>query len=210
MAKSDKKISRKERETKRQRFEIIEAAERIFAKKGYHNTSMNDIAKESEFSVGFLYKIFASKEELYSSLMIQKMNELDHAIDIQLERASNPYEQIEIIIDAVISHLKENRDFFKIYINEADGFEWNIENKFGKHIAEQFDKFIRDTVEIIKDGIVKGFFVDLDPTTLAVSFVGMLNGYCSYWTKNSKAMDLRRGAEVLKKIFLGKITLQRS
>jgi TetR/AcrR family transcriptional regulator len=210
MLEKNERPSRKAREAQRQRYEILIAAQKIFAQKGFHKASVNDIAKEAEFSVGLIYKLFESKDELYTSLMIQKMDELDQAVDIKLEKANNPYQQIEIIIEAVVDHLKDNRDFFKIYVNEADGFDWNIEKQFGKKIAEKYDKFIRDTVAIFEEGIADGFFEKLDPTTMAISLVGMLNGYCSYWARNPRERELKADAEVIKKIFLGKITIKKS
>jgi TetR/AcrR family transcriptional regulator len=210
MSEKNNSMSRKARDAQRQRYDILKAAEKVFAEKGFHKASVNDIAKEAEFSVGFIYKLFKSKDELYTDLMIHKMDELDQTVNMQLEKAANPYQQIEIIIDAVMAHLKDNRDFFKIYVNEADGFDWNIEKQFGKKLAQKFDQFIKDTVAIFEDGIEKGFFEKLDPTTMAISLVGILNGYCSYWVRNSKERDPQKDTEVIKQVFLGNVTLRKS
>ncbi|MBY8979975.1 MAG: TetR/AcrR family transcriptional regulator [Candidatus Lokiarchaeota archaeon] len=64
----DKKISRKQKETKLRKQNIIEAAEKLFLANGYEDTTMNQIATESEFSKGTLYNYFKSKDDLYLAI----------------------------------------------------------------------------------------------------------------------------------------------
>ncbi len=64
----DKKISRKQRETNLRKQNIIEAAEKLFLANGYDDTTMNQIATESEFSKGTLYNYFKSKDDLYLAI----------------------------------------------------------------------------------------------------------------------------------------------
>ena len=64
----DKKISRKERETNLRQQNIIKAAEKLFLANGYEDTTMNQIATESEFSKGTLYNYFKSKDDLYLAI----------------------------------------------------------------------------------------------------------------------------------------------
>jgi AcrR family transcriptional regulator len=64
----DKKISRKQRETDLRKQNILEAAEKLFLANGYENTTMDQIATESEFSKGSLYNYFKSKDDLYLAI----------------------------------------------------------------------------------------------------------------------------------------------
>ncbi|NCC26054.1 MAG: TetR/AcrR family transcriptional regulator, partial [Deltaproteobacteria bacterium] len=59
------KPTRRERERLRQRQDILAGALALFAEKGYHNVSMQEIAERTEFATGTLYKFFPSKEDLY-------------------------------------------------------------------------------------------------------------------------------------------------
>ncbi len=61
-------MSRKERETELRRNIIIEAAEKLILTKGYDNTTMDEIAEESEFSKGSLYNYFKNKDEIYLAI----------------------------------------------------------------------------------------------------------------------------------------------
>jgi AcrR family transcriptional regulator len=63
-------LSRKERERKVRENEIIQAAEKILKTKGYNDTSMDEIAKEAQFTKRTLYQYFQNKEDLYLRLFL--------------------------------------------------------------------------------------------------------------------------------------------
>jgi hypothetical protein len=69
-------LSRKEREIELRKQIIVEAAEKLFLSKGYDNTTMDEIAYESEFSKGTLYNYFQSKDELYLVIAIKAYEKL--------------------------------------------------------------------------------------------------------------------------------------
>ena len=60
---------RREKERLWHRRLILEAAEELFSSRGYHATSVRQIAQKAEFSVGFLYNMFENKEDLYHRLV---------------------------------------------------------------------------------------------------------------------------------------------
>lgn len=62
-------LNRKEREKEIRRTDIIEAAERIFFAKGYSAATMDDVAKEAQFSKRTVYIYFNSKEQIYFEIM---------------------------------------------------------------------------------------------------------------------------------------------
>jgi AcrR family transcriptional regulator len=69
------------------RQEILRTAARLFQQRGYHATSMNDVASALKLSKGGLYHHFQSKDEILFNLM-------DHAMDITQERVINPVRDI--------------------------------------------------------------------------------------------------------------------
>ncbi len=62
---------RKRQEKEIRRKDIIDAAERVFFSKGYENASMDEVAKEAEFSKRTVYVYFSSKEQIYFEIMIR-------------------------------------------------------------------------------------------------------------------------------------------
>ena len=67
------KLQRKEKEFQFRRAEILDQAVKIFSAKGFHETTMAQIAEASGFSIGSLYHFFRGKEELYSVMVMEKV-----------------------------------------------------------------------------------------------------------------------------------------
>ncbi len=63
------RLKRKEREFKFRRAEILDEAEKIFVLKGFHETTMAEIARSAGFATGSLYQFFEGKEDLYATMM---------------------------------------------------------------------------------------------------------------------------------------------
>jgi AcrR family transcriptional regulator len=79
---------RKERERQQRTNDILEAARRIFESRGFLNTTLQDVAKEAEISVGLIYRYFQSKEDIFASLALKGAEVFDTEIEAILKRAS--------------------------------------------------------------------------------------------------------------------------
>ena len=85
---------RKRQEREIRRTDIIDAAERVFFSKGYDNSSVDDVAREAEFSKRTIYVYFSSKEQIYFEIMIRGYRLLIGMIEKSF-RESQPQSAIE-------------------------------------------------------------------------------------------------------------------
>ncbi len=76
----EKLLSRKEREREFKKQEILDAAVKIFAQKGFKATTLDEIAEKSEFGKGTLYNYFSSKEEIYKEIIMMIINNHKNSI----------------------------------------------------------------------------------------------------------------------------------
>jgi AcrR family transcriptional regulator len=79
---------RKEREKLQRSNDILEAARRLFETRGFLNTTLADVAKEAEISVGLIYRYFDSKEDIFASLALKGAEQFDRDVEAALRRAS--------------------------------------------------------------------------------------------------------------------------
>ncbi len=79
---------RKERERAQRTNDILEAARRCFESKGFLKTTLQDVAKEAEISVGLIYRYFQSKEDIFASLALKGAEVFDAEIDLILKKAT--------------------------------------------------------------------------------------------------------------------------
>jgi AcrR family transcriptional regulator len=171
------RISRKRREFLTRRADILSAAEKVFAAKGFYGSTMDEIAKRAEFGTGSLYKYFQGKENLYFCLIDEKVGEIMYLVRAELEKDLPPVDKIESILNLQLSFIQRNRDFFKIYISERNRFEWTIKDDLGKGVHEKFVAYIDSLEEVMRLGIEEGQLKEMNPRDMAHGFVGIVNSF---------------------------------
>ena len=197
------RISRKEREYLVHREEILSAAEKVFAAKGFFPTTMSDIARQAEFGTGTLYKYFKSKDELYFTLIDEKVEEVNSLVKTELSQRNSAVERIKKVVRLQFEFIERNRDFFRIYISERSRFEWTIKDDLGKGLHEKMVSYIDSLSEVIKQGIKKGEFRSMDPRDLAHAFVGIVNSFVFEWLISREPYPLVSKLDTVLEIFLG-------
>jgi AcrR family transcriptional regulator len=91
----------------RTRQKLLDAAARIFARKGYAGASVEEIAESAGYSIGALYSNFASKERLFLELMSARASRRVTAVTEILEDAGDPIEALAQLLERTADH---NRD----------------------------------------------------------------------------------------------------
>ena len=103
---------RQEKEIKRK--DIIDAAERIFFSKGYDNASMDEVAKEAEYSKRTVYVYFSSKEQIYFEIMIRGYRLLIDRIEKSFDEShpQNALDELRCIFFTFFSFSEEYPEYF--------------------------------------------------------------------------------------------------
>lgn len=167
------KPSRKELEYLRHREEILQAALKLFSTKGFHNVSMHEIAKKSEFAVGTLYKFFSNKEELYKTLILEKSEEFHSVLKAALEKPGSEMEKIKAWVEAKLSVFMDNLDCVLLYLAETRGGSFNIRAGIDTEIIRQYEETLEKMKDVFEKGIKKKMFRKYDPYLLAVALDGI-------------------------------------
>lgn len=96
------------------RTQILNTALILFSKKGYHGTSISDIAKAAGISKGLAYNYFDSKQSLVEeviSLLLVKMGELFQV----LNQVTDPREKLRLLIAMMFDEALKNEEFWRLY-----------------------------------------------------------------------------------------------
>ena len=197
------RVGRKEREYLVHREEILSAAEKVFAAKGFFLTTMSDIAREAEFGTGTLYKYFRSKEELYFTLIDEKVEEINRLVKDELSQRSSAVERIKKALGLQFEFFEQNRDFFRIYISERNRFEWTVKDELGKGLHEKMVTYINILAEVMRQGIDREEFRSMNPTDLAHALVGIVNSFVFEWMISREPYPLISKVDTVLEIFLG-------
>ena len=102
------KMSKKQALTEFHRGSILAAAERLFAEKGTEGTTMDDIAREAEYSKATLYVYFQSKEEIIDAILLSGMVLLKKKIHEAIESRSDWHEAYQAVCMTIVRFYDEN------------------------------------------------------------------------------------------------------
>src|SRR5689334_532546 len=98
--------------------EILDAARKVFARNGFSQATMEEIAEVAGVAKGTVYLYFPSKRAVYLAALRQGIEELHRRTDHRLAATSSTREKIQAFIETRVEYFDENRDFFKIYYSE--------------------------------------------------------------------------------------------
>jgi AcrR family transcriptional regulator len=169
------KLSRKKREYNRHRGEILEVALELFSKKGLYAVTMVDIAKESEFAVGTIYKYFKNKEDIYKALVIEKVSEFHILLNNALATKGTEIEKINLWVKEKFRFFNINKKFIKLYIAEAMGVDSNVKIGLKTEIKKMYEDMLNGLEQIFKQCVQKGIIIKEDPHILALTLDGISN-----------------------------------
>lgn len=102
--------------------EILEAARRVFARKGFDQTTVDDIAAAAGVAKGTLYLYFRSKREIYFEALKEGVLALHAESDRRMASGATAAQKIRAFISTRVKYFEENRDFFRIYCSEFPNF----------------------------------------------------------------------------------------
>ena len=97
------------------RFIIMEAAIDLFADKGYHGTSISEIASKAGISKGLAYNYFESKEHLLESIIEEMLKSINDVMST-INAIEDPYEKINVLINNSFKYASENEKLWRLYI----------------------------------------------------------------------------------------------
>ena len=194
--------SRKEKEYLARRGDILQAAEKLFAERGFHRATMSGLADLSEFSVGTLYHFFKSKEEVYYTLILEKLHLLRVRTEKEVSQHPAGPSQVESLIQASLQFFQENQGFFQIFIQERSSLELSVGAAAGEELRKQYLAYIAVVAKVMAQGIKKGYIQDHSPMELAYSLVGMLNSFIFHWTLYPQDNELVSKVPLLYDLFL--------
>jgi AcrR family transcriptional regulator len=183
-----KQVSRQVRALQWRRDQVLDAAEAIFASKGFHEATMQEIARKAEYATGTLYTLFDNKEALFAAVVQKRLPEIEAHLRREVERGASPLEKIEHFVRAFFQFFDERQHLFLIYVNVTGGFLWNVKAELGEHVFRSHLAFLAFLEAIFRDGIRRGEFRrDIDARLLAVSLVSILTGAATDWITRAPA-----------------------
>ena len=202
-------MSKKQALTEFHRGSILAAAERLFSEKGTEKTTMDDIARESEYSKATLYVYFQSKEEIVNAILLSSMVLLQKKIRDAIQNNANWFQAYDAVCDAIIQFYGENTAAFEaIDSQQPVDLEGASMDKSVRDILKVGDETNELLADFLRKGAAEGVVrIELPPTETVLLLWAALSGmvrmagsksrYIERTLKTEKSAFLRHGARML-------------
>jgi AcrR family transcriptional regulator len=158
--------------------EVYAAALRLFREKGYHATSMQDIAQAVGLYKGSLYHYIGGKEDLLAQVFERGMGTLlDDVEVIASDTTLAPSTQLRLIVTAHVAAVAENLDALTVYLHEFRALA-------GESLAEvraQHERYTRLVSAIVARGVQIGELRAADVGIATLGVIGMCNWICQWY-----------------------------
>ncbi|HID93068.1 MAG TPA: TetR/AcrR family transcriptional regulator [bacterium (Candidatus Stahlbacteria)] len=174
-------LSRKERERAFRRQEILVAAMRVFARKGFDGATVDDIAAEAEFSKGALYFYFKNKEEIFVKIVESALEQERDFLNEVLGGKGNSIEKLNRIAHGYFGYVEKNKDLIRILHSESQKLYALSKERIEKGFIANRRLATKSIAKIIREGIKANEIREVDPEMGAIIFQGMMTSMVFHW-----------------------------
>jgi AcrR family transcriptional regulator len=175
------------------RAQIIQAALACFTRKGYNNTTMDDIVAESGLSKGSLYWYFKSKDDLFAEALLSVAMDVSQETMAALEQWSTASDKLRAIGQATVEFAEKVEGYFSLLL------EFWVSGPRREEAAQSWIGLLiqyKDiVVEVVEEGVRNGEFKPVDAEQLVWAMMAAYDGLAAY-TMFIPDMDLERVSQV--------------
>ncbi len=182
----DGQLSRRQRERLWHRQLILDAAEKLFSRKGFYQTNVQEIAEDAEFSVGFLYNMFENKELLYQELITARAEEYFQKTYEQIENANTPPDKLRAVLRTKLNFFERHRRFFSIFANISSQMDSGPPPMMSEDCMSRYRKYQQKLEEIFASGVRAGEFEDFPSSVAVLAIEGITNTIIGQWVHTGK------------------------
>jgi TetR/AcrR family transcriptional regulator, fatty acid metabolism regulator protein len=207
MPKATRKRNNPRNSTADKRSAILRAATRVFARNGYFNAKVADIARAADVADGTVYLYFKSKEEILHSIFDQNIADAIDAARRLIQNVRDPREKLRRIAALHLERLGADRDLAIVFQVELRG-----STKFMREFsAAGFAEYLTLLREIFEEGQAAGVFrEELHAKAAAKVLFGALDEMATNWIISKRSYQLAPMANVVMDVFLNGVARQKA
>jgi AcrR family transcriptional regulator len=193
-------LTRREREKVEHRRLVLEAAEEVFSRKGFHNATVQEIATLAEFSVGYLYTLFRHKTDLYVELIDMRVAEVIADVEERMAAQEGPIAKLCAAIEAKVDFFRKHQRFFLIFPTLRAAGRAQAPPVLLEKTERRYFGYLERLQAVFADGIRQGLIADVDPAVLVHSMEGVTNAAIAQWIHSGGKAGGMAEPEVLQTI----------
>ena len=174
---------------------LLDAAEQVFAEKGFYEAAVDEIANRSGTSKGSVYFHFPSKEALFLTVMEQLGRRLVRRVERAVAATADPEARLDVALETTIETLCRHRNLAKLLL--VKGF--SMGQAFGQKRQEIFGEFADFTAGLIAEAVPNGDG-PFDAQVAAYAWLGAVNETVVRWLETGKPDPINEALPTLREM----------
>ena len=183
--------------------QIIDAAVRVFARNGFYNSRVSDIAREAGIASGTIYLYFRTKDEILVTLFRETMAAFVAALRTEIGRERDPEAKIRRLVRRHFEVLEASPDMAEVVQVELRQGQKFFRGASAHEISAYFELI----GSVLREGVAAGVFRHDLPVKIATKMLfGALDQMTTSWVLGKRGYRLADAAEPVANIFLKGVT----
>jgi AcrR family transcriptional regulator len=184
------------------RRKVLDAALEVFARDGYGDAAMDDIAKASSTSKGGLYFHFPSKQSIFLSLLDEATDLLIDRVEQAMAAERDPIAKGDAALREVLHTFGGHRTLARLLLVEALG----AGKEFNAKLAGLHDAFAGIIKRWLDEAVALGALPPLDTELASVAWFGAVNQVVTRWVLTGRPAKLEDAYPTLRSLLLDGLT----
>lgn len=160
------------------RTQLLDAAEEVFGRKGFHETTLKEVAELAEFSVGSVYSFFTSKDDLFRQIFLRRGNEFMAGSE-QVFTGDDPRRELHNLVEFQVGFFRRYPHFGRLFLRYSNATPPAGGRQADPAVAEGYDESMRRQADLFRRGQASNQLCAGDPGVLARVLSGIISAYQS-------------------------------
>ncbi len=171
--------------------QIKEAALRLFSERGFHNTTITQIAEAADLGKGTIYWYWKSKEDLAYSLVSDMLGDFLALIEEARDAEGAVAERFATLVSKVAELYYRETDYLRLLWKFRVDRSYIFSEEYREKVASYYLRMRNALESLIEEGVRKGEFREVDPKRMAFILLGVAEGLELEWLENEEELSMR-------------------
>ena len=157
---------------------LLDAAEEVFGRRGYHEATLRQVAELAEFAVGSVYTFFESKDDLFRQIFVRRGAEFMPGMRAVLDAdGADPVAQLRALVGYQVGFFRSHARFGRLWLRYSNASVLSADQAVDAVIGERYEEAMRLQSGLLARGQQVGVFRPGDPEVLARLFSGLVAAF---------------------------------
>ncbi len=167
--------------------QIVRATVECITKRGYHNFSMQDIARTAGVSKGIIHYYFLNKDDLMMSVLDRVAGDIEKVLEKEMGSIKEPVEKLKVFTEVCFDIVKSTKEYYQVSMDFWT--QINQKKEVRAVISRHYSKFRENCAKVIEEGIASGDFRPVDSMQHASFIIAVVDGISLQWLFDETGFD---------------------